>query len=330
VVPLPAIASVSPATGPASGGTAFTINGSNLNGATSVKVGGVAATALVISATSISGKTPIGAAGARDVSVTTAGGTATKAGAFVYVASPTIASVSPSSGPLVGGTAITIAGANLAGAKVTIDGVAATIVSATAGSISAKTPAGTVGAKSVVVTTVGGVATKLNGFTYTSSFTGGMPVAGGDSGAPARGAGSEHALAGHRGGDAAGAAPAATDAEGDTQVIEAPMGVQRYLQVITIRSEGDVSCDTALAAGSSVVDATLQETVDPIDLDQNGEADLCQLRRGDLDLNGAVDQDDATLLMQLVGSDPVLGIGDLDGDGSIDNADIAVLLTNFA
>ena len=212
----------------------------------------------------------------------------------------------------------------------TIDGVAATIVSATAGSISAKTPAGTVGAKSVVVTTVGGVATKLNGFTYTSSFTGGMPVAGGDSGAPARGAGSEHALAGHRGGDAAGAAPAATDAEGDTQVIEAPMGVQRYLQVITIRSEGDVSCDTALAAGSSVVDATLQETVDPIDLDQNGEADLCQLRRGDLDLNGAVDQDDATLLMQLVGSDPVLGIGDLDGDGSIDNADIAVLLTNFA
>jgi hypothetical protein len=330
VVPLPALASVSPATGPASGGTAFTINGSNLNGATSVKVGGVAATALVISATSISGKTPIGATGARDVSVTTAGGTATKAGAFVYVASPTIASVSPSSGPLVGGTAITIAGANLAGAKVTIDGVAATIVSATAGSISAKTPAGTVGAKSVVVTTVGGVATKLNGFTYTSSFTGGMPVAGGDSGAPARGAGSEHALAGHRGGDAAGAAPAATDAEGDTQVIEAPMGVQRYLQVITIRSEGDVSCDTALAAGSSVVDATLQETVDPIDLDQNGEADLCQLRRGDLDLNGAVDQDDATLLMQLVGSDPVLGIGDLDGDGSIDNADIAVLLTNFA
>jgi hypothetical protein len=171
VVPPPAIASVSPATGPASGGTAFTINGSNLNGATSVKVGGVAATALVISATSISGKTPIGAAGARDVSVTTAGGTATKTGAFVYVASPTIASVSPSAGPLVGGTTITIAGANLAGAKVTINGVAATIVSATAGSISAKTPAGTAGAKSVVVTTVGGSATKAGAFTYVPAPT---------------------------------------------------------------------------------------------------------------------------------------------------------------
>ena len=108
------------------------------------------------------------------------------------------------------------------------------------------------------------------------------------------------------------------------------MGVQRYLQVITIRSEGDVSCDTAPVAGSSVVDAAPQDTVDPVDLDQNGEADLCQLRRGDLDLNGTVDQFDVAILMELVGSDPVLGIGDLDGDGSIGNADIALFLTNFA
>jgi hypothetical protein len=42
-----------------------------------------------------------------------------------------------------------------------------------------------------------------------------------------------------------------------------------------------------------------------------------------------VDQDDATLLMQLVGSDPVLGIGDLDGDGAIDNGDVAALVLLF-
>ena len=311
------------------GGTAITIAGANLAGA-KVTINGVAATIVSATAGSISAKTPAGTAGAKSVVVTTVGGSATKAGAFTYVPAPTIASVSPSSGPVVGGTSITISGANLAGATVTIDGKAATSVVASASLITARTPAGAVGAKSVLVTTVGGVATKLNGFTYTSSFTGGMPVAGGDSGAPARGAGSEHASAGHRGGDAAGAAPAATDAEGDAQVIEAPMGVQRYLQVITIRSEGDVSCDTAPAAGSSVVDAAPQDTVDPIDLDQNGEADLCQLRRGDLDLNGTVDQFDVAILMELVGSDPVLGIGDLDGDGSIDNADIALLLTNFA
>ena len=168
-------------------------------------IDGKAATGVVASAASISATAPAGTDGAKSVVVTTVGGVVTKAGAFTYVPVPTIASVSPRSGPVGGGTAITIAGANLAGAKVTIGGVAATIVTATTGSISAKTPAGTVGAKSVVVTTVGGVATKLNGFTYTSSFTGDMPVAGGDSGAPARGAGSEHASAGHRGGDAAGA-----------------------------------------------------------------------------------------------------------------------------
>jgi len=291
---------------------------------------GKAATSVVATALSISAKVPAGTAGAKNVVVTTVGGSATKTGAFTYVPVPTIASVSPSSGPMMGGTSITITGTNLAGATVTIDGKAATGVSATASLIIATTPAGTVGAKSVVVATLGGVATRANGFTYTSSFTGGMPVAGGDSGAPARGTGFEHVWADHRGSDAAGAAPAATDAEGDAQVIEAPMGVQRYLQVITIRSEGDVPCDTASAAGASVVVATPQETFDPIDLDQNGEADLCQLRRGDLDLNGTVDQDDATLLMQLVGSDPVLGIGDLDGDGAIDSADIAVLLTDFA
>jgi hypothetical protein len=78
-----------------------------------------------------------------------------------------------------------------------------------------------------------------------------------------------------------------------------------------------------------VVDATPQDAVAPIDLDQNGEADLCQLRRGDLDLNGAVDQDDVAILMQLIGSDPVLGIGDLDGDGAIDNGDVAALVLLF-
>jgi alpha-tubulin suppressor-like RCC1 family protein len=328
-VAAPAIASVSPSAGPLVGGTAITITGANLNGAT-VTVDGKAATSVIASASSISAKVPAGAPGAKNVVVTTVGGSATKAAAFTYVPVPTIAGVSPSSGPVVGGTTITITGTNLAGATVTIDGKAATGVVASASLITATTPAGTVGAKSVAVATAGGVATRPNGFTYTSSFTGGMPVAGGDSGAPTRGTGSEHVWAGRRGVDAAGAAGAMVEAEDDAESAEAPMGVQRYLQVITIRSEGEVSCDNAPATGSSVVDATPQDAVAPIDLDQNGEADLCQLRRGDLDLNGAVDQDDVAILMQLIGSDPVLGIGDLDGDGAIDNGDAALLLTSFA
>jgi hypothetical protein len=164
-VPLPTITGVSPSSGPMVGGTSITITGTNLAGA-KVTIDGKAATGVVASAASISATAPAGTVGAKGVVVTTVGGVVTKAGAFTYVPVPTIASVSPSSGPLVGGTAITIAGANLAGAKVTINGVAATIVSATPGSISAKTPAGTAGAKSVVVTTVGGVATKAGAFTY--------------------------------------------------------------------------------------------------------------------------------------------------------------------
>jgi hypothetical protein len=244
---------------------------------------------------------------------------------------PTIASISPSSGPLVGGTSFTIVGTNLAGATVTVDGKAATSVVAMAASITAKTPAGTVGAKNVVVTTAGGAVTKVGGFTYTSSFTGGMPIAGDDSSGSSRGVGSEHARAGHRGGNTAGAAGNGTDAADEMQLVDAPMGVHRYLQVITIRTEGDVSCDAAVESGDvSMVDAPVQEVIEPIDLDLNGEADLCQMRRGDLDLNGTVDQEDVTVLIELIGSAPIFGIGDLDGDGTIGNADAAVLLMEFA
>ena len=325
-VAAPTIASVSPSAGPLVGGTAITITGINLAGAT-VTVGGKAATSVVASASSISAKTPAGTAGAKNVVVTTVGGSATKAGGFSYVPVPTIASVSPSSGPMVGGTIITITGTNLAGATVAIDGKAATGVTATASLVTATTPAGTVGAKSVVVATAGGVATRVNGFTYTTSFTGGMPMAGDHAGAPSRGVGSAYAWAGHRGGNAAGAAGAGTDGADEAQLVDAPMGVHRYLQVIATRAEGDVACDAAPAsADMAPIDGPAQDVVEPIDLDLNGEADLCQMRRGDVDLNGTVDQDDVAMLVELIGSDPVLGIGDLDGDGIIDEGDIAVLM----
>ena len=62
-----------------------------------------------------------------------------------------------------------------------------------------------------------------------------------------------------------------------------------------------------------------------IDLDQNGEPDLCQLRRGDLDLNGRLDEADLALLLTMIGEEPVLGFGDLNGDGMIDAGDAQAL-----
>jgi hypothetical protein len=85
-VAAPTVTGVSPASGPAAGGTGVTITGTNLTGATVVKFDGIAATGVtVVSATSITATTPADAAGAADVAVTTAGGTGTKMSAFTYI-----------------------------------------------------------------------------------------------------------------------------------------------------------------------------------------------------------------------------------------------------
>lgn len=81
----PVIHSVSPDSGPVEGGTAITISGSGLMGATSVKVRGAAATnVVVVNDTTIQAITPAGEAGAAHVQVTTPGGTGTLGQGFQY------------------------------------------------------------------------------------------------------------------------------------------------------------------------------------------------------------------------------------------------------
>src|SRR5690348_13505117 len=85
---------------------------------------------------------------------------------------PTVSSVSPTSGSTIGGTGVTITGTNFAaGATVSFGGTAATNVSVVSGtSITATTPAHAAGAVNVVVTNSGGPSgTLTNGFTYTTS-----------------------------------------------------------------------------------------------------------------------------------------------------------------
>ena len=82
---------------------------------------------------------------------------------------PTLDSVSPSSGPIVGGTTVTITGSNLTGTtQVLFGGVAATDVSVgeDGDTLTATTPSGTAGTVNVSVTTPGGTVTKENAFTY--------------------------------------------------------------------------------------------------------------------------------------------------------------------
>ena len=84
--PAPTVTAISPASGLTSGGTTITLNGSNFLGASSVTVGGVAATSVnVVSASVLTAVTPAGIIGsAVSVSVTTPGGTGTLASAFTY------------------------------------------------------------------------------------------------------------------------------------------------------------------------------------------------------------------------------------------------------
>ena len=81
---------------------------------------------------------------------------------------PILATVSPASGPLAGGTTITLSGSNLTGAtSVTIGGVAATSVNVVnASTVTCVTPAGGAGAKDVVITTPAGSSTVIGGFTH--------------------------------------------------------------------------------------------------------------------------------------------------------------------
>ncbi|MFI8435604.1 IPT/TIG domain-containing protein [Streptomyces sp. NPDC079020] len=86
----PTLGTPSPAAGPASGGTAVTIPGTNLTTTQSVTFAGVPAPFGVIDDTTISAVTPPGAAGAVDITVTTTAGSSTSTGGFTYIAGPGI------------------------------------------------------------------------------------------------------------------------------------------------------------------------------------------------------------------------------------------------
>ena len=171
-MPPPTVTGVSPASGSINGGAAVTITGTGFSSGATVTIGGNPATGVtVVNGTSITATTPAHAAGAVAVTVTNADSqSGTAASAFTYVApAPTVASVSPASGPIGGGTAVTITGANFAvGAAVTIGGAPATGVSVVNGTtIAATTAAHAVGIVNVTVTNPDSQsATLTNGFTY--------------------------------------------------------------------------------------------------------------------------------------------------------------------
>ncbi|MCE4063424.1 IPT/TIG domain-containing protein [Pandoraea sputorum] len=176
-VSLPTVSSVTPNQGPSTGGGLITINGTNfVTGATTVSFGATPATGVnVLSPTSLNATIPAGSAGTVDVTVTTAAGTSTTSAAdwYTYADQPTMTMASPSSGPIAGGTSVTITGTGFtSGTSVTFGGVSASGVTFnSATSITVTTPAHAAGTVNVVATTAGGSTTQPVTFTYFSSPT---------------------------------------------------------------------------------------------------------------------------------------------------------------
>lgn len=170
-VAAPTIGALSPSKGPVGGGPTITLTGTNFLGVTGVTIGGQAATNVSVTSEAELTLTlpPVPASGPKTVVITAAGGTASKANGFTYVDPPTIiGDISPPQGPVTGGTLVTITGTNLShNPSITIGGQSATnLVIVSDSMLRANAPSGAVGAQTVVVTTIGGSATRVAGFTY--------------------------------------------------------------------------------------------------------------------------------------------------------------------
>lgn len=168
-IPFPIVSSLDPESGPTAGGNTVNIYGYNLSSANTVNFGGNSATPTIVNDGQLSVVVPAGvASGSVLVNVTTAGGVSANLN-YTYYDAPTISSLTPTSGPTVGGTSVTITGTDLASTQsVTFGGVACSFGVINSATIAVITPAGSAGTVDVVVTSAGGSATAVDAFTYVS------------------------------------------------------------------------------------------------------------------------------------------------------------------
>jgi IPT/TIG domain len=167
-VAAPTVSGLSAFAGPVAGGTMVTITGTNLANPTAIDFGG-AAVANVISETAsqiVVLSPAVATLGRVDVTVVTSEGTSkiSPADSFYYFSnagmSPTVSGISPSAGPLAGGTSVTISGTGFNPSttwQVYFGAAQAAKFSVTsATTITATSPAGMLGPVNVTVVSQGG------------------------------------------------------------------------------------------------------------------------------------------------------------------------------
>ncbi|HEX5412863.1 MAG TPA: IPT/TIG domain-containing protein [Terriglobia bacterium] len=165
-----AVSGASPTAGPTSGGTVVTITGSGFQAGASVAFGSSNSSAVTVaSSTQINAISPPGSSGTVAISVTNPNGqSASLSSGFTYSSGLSLGNISPSTGPVTGGTTVTITGTGFeSGASVSFGGISATSVKLVSSTelqaVSPVSPAGTV---TIVVTN-----SDSQGGTLESAFT---------------------------------------------------------------------------------------------------------------------------------------------------------------
>jgi hypothetical protein len=164
--PVPTVTAIAPATGLSIGGTLVTITGTGFSttpGATTIVFGATPATGVTCaSVTSCQATSPAGAGTVSvRVTVNTQTSADTAADDFVYIPPPAITAITPASGPLGGGTVVTITGSGFSiapGATAIVFGpTAATVVSCTSATTCQATapPGAAIGTVSLRATVAG-------------------------------------------------------------------------------------------------------------------------------------------------------------------------------
>jgi hypothetical protein len=182
----PVVSRISPTAGPVGGGTEVTLTGSNLFGVRSVTFGSKPASFRIFSATEIRAVAPPGAAGTVEVTATNriARSPATSAARFTYLEPPVVTAVDPASGPVSGGTTVTITGSNFPSLffvrRVNFGTSAVTSFSTSPGRIVVISPPGQPGTVDVTVTTAGGTSTPTPAARFTYRGTSNETVVGFD------------------------------------------------------------------------------------------------------------------------------------------------------
>lgn len=188
----PMINSLAPSTGAVAGGTNVTITGTGFVAGATIMFGGAQCIApIVSSSTSLTCTTPSFPAGTANVVITNPDGQMSSPSIFTYMPMPLVNSVAPSSGPVSGGTTITMTGTGFVSIlDVKIDSFVCTnlvVVSST--QLTCIAPTHVAGSASVTITSTDGQSsTTPNAFMYNAPpvitslnrnsgpLTGGLPI----------------------------------------------------------------------------------------------------------------------------------------------------------